>query len=135
MKRGKRYDYFTSCLPFPQKGPSVTLPLGTSAPVALNPDITYPTNNAVIRNTTTGAVQASVTSFQTDGAGQWVSSPGPQGVFYQPGVDHWVADLSDATSATINALREAFQIQKLLERDARGGTRYTEIIRSHFELS
>ena len=42
------------------------------------------------------------------------------------------ADLSTATAATINAIRTAFQVQKLLERDARGGTRYTEIIRSHF---
>jgi hypothetical protein len=45
------------------------------------------------------------------------------------------ADLSDATAATINQLRQAFQIQKLLERDARGGTRYTEIIRSHFGVT
>ena len=45
------------------------------------------------------------------------------------------ADLIQATAATINSLRQAFQIQKIFERDARGGTRYTELIKSHFGVT
>ena len=51
---------------------------------------------------------------------------------YDGAVYDTVADLSSVTAATINSLRQAFQLQKLYERDARGGTRYTEILRSHF---
>jgi hypothetical protein len=58
---------------------------------------------------------------------QFSGSPGPV-------AGQMKADLSGATAATINSLREAFQLQRMLERDARGGTRYTEIIRSHFRV-
>ena len=54
------------------------------------------------------------------------------GLKIDPSVFNLTADMSQTTSATINSLRQAFQIQKLYERDARGGTRYTEILRSHF---
>ena len=56
---------------------------------------------------------------------------GPQALSYDSGLE---VDLSNATAATINTLRQAFQVQRLLERDARGGTRYTEILRSHFNV-
>ena len=126
LRRGKRKDYFTASLPWPQKGASVTLPLGTSAPIAFNSTVatTYLTvgqnNNGV--GSTVGLATAGATP-----AGTVYSSA----IFGTPSAGLY-ADLSQATAATINQLRQSFQIQKLLERDARGGTRYTEIIRSHF---
>ncbi|WNK13572.1 MAG: major capsid protein [Microvirus sp.] len=119
LRRGKRADYFTSALPWPQKGgTAVTLPLGTSAPIKLN--AANGSSIGVLDNTNTlRSVQ--VGAFSTPAILQ--GTVPTAGLF---------ADLSAATAATVNQLRQSFQIQKLLERDARGGTRYTEIVRSHF---
>ena len=116
LRRGKRKDYFTSALPWPQKGASVTLPLGTSAAIRVN------NNTGTGADTMYRSAEAVKNSFLGTAAG--LASPAATNALY--------ADLSTATAATINQLRQSFQIQKLLERDARGGTRYTEIIRSHF---
>jgi hypothetical protein len=129
LKRGKRHDYFTSGLPWPQKGDAVDLPLGLSAPVIsneLNPRFSTLLGTQNLGLNADGTAQNQLylagTAF---GSGQAVKFGTETGL---------VADLSSATSATINQLRQAFSIQSILELDARGGTRYVEILLSHFNV-
>ncbi|AXH73464.1 MAG: major capsid protein [Microviridae sp.] len=127
-RRGKRHDYFTSALPWPQKGASVQLPLGTVAPVKSDGSQVFVTNGASNFGLVTVAASNDLELGVAAPGGGNVRF-GTTGNVYSTGL---VADLSQATAATINQLRQSFQIQKLLERDARGGTRYTEILRAHF---
>ena len=127
LRRGKRKDYFTSALPWPQKGTSVSLPLGSSAPIKYDPN--FGAGGTTADNT---YVVAQTAANQTGNWGYGATTNTFDGLVPASSYMNLYADLSTATAATINQLRQSFQIQKLLERDARGGTRYTEIIRSHF---
>lgn len=127
LARAKKHDYFTSARPWPQKGDAVSVPLGEYAEIG----------------TTLANVEGNTVTIKdfTDGSDRLLNSTGGAGqdevfVGANQTVDaQLLADLSNATMVTINQLREGFQIQRLLERDARGGTRYTEINRSHFGVS
>lgn len=151
-KVAKYHDYFTSCLPEPQKGPDIMMPLGKTAPVI---------GNGKAIGLTNGTLEMGLSSsyYQIGSAGAAVSLGVNTNEYnkelpYNTGINAGtttpsvintrdaiglsnensgiIADLSAATGATINQLRQAFAIQRLYEKDARGGTRYTEIIRSHF---
>ncbi len=137
LKRGKRHDYFTSCLLWPQKGPGVELPLGSSAPVITGANRTFGAAESALQfwKASDGTCIGTDTILAMKGTTGNVVDAGSTGAGttdYVP--SNLIADLSQATASTINSLREAFQLQKLMERDARGGTRYTEIIRSHFRV-
>lgn len=129
QKRGKAHDYFTSCLPWPQKGDAVSLPLGTQARIYGDGNastgqprvvIDGTSRNMIVNNATADLIHSGANAGSTQNA-PWANVD--QGAY---------ADLTNATAATINQLREAMLMQSLFELDARGGTRFTEVILAHF---
>jgi len=124
LKSGKRHDYFTSALPTPQKGDAATIPLGTRANIAQ--DQSSGGNTIGIYNTagTPGfyAMNTAGTNLVTTAVALTEANA-------------MYADLSTASAASVNLFRQAVQIQRFLEMDARGGTRYTELVQSHFNVT
>nr|WNN13283.1 MAG: major capsid protein [Microviridae sp.] len=136
--RGKRYDYFTSCLPWPQKGPGVEIPIGSTANVVSDGPLNF-SLGSVASNSTQGTLYSLANSSNTFNpanvalsTGSVASASGARPLTYNSGLS---VDLSSATAATINSLRQAFQLQRYYEKDARGGTRYIEKIKSHFGVT
>ena len=144
--RGKRYDYFTGALPWPQKGPAVDLPLGQTAQVVSNnQDILFSSGSSVPHGSGSTSINPTFTDVSLGGRSYTFSS----GNVINTNTDSNVGfsalrfgsntglqvDLSSATSITINSLRQAFMLQRYYEIDARGGTRYTEKLQAHFGVT
>lgn len=146
-KVNKFHDYFTSALPEPQKGDPVTINISGFAPVEAAEDNSV-SGILALNNTTLGAatrlsggtLYITPSSEWTIGSSNKTTSPNWNPVTAYGAAGNLtpvklVADLSQTAATTINELRLAFATQRLLERDARGGTRYTEVLRAHFGVS
>ena len=127
LKKNKTHDFFTSQLPWPQKGDAVQLPLGSSAPV-----LGIYHNPVDVSTAAVNYIDYNSASWNTVGLPQRGTSAEQFLDVLTDGTPQVYADLSEAVGATVNELRESFAIQHLLEANARFGSRYTEIILGHF---
>ena len=148
FKAAKLHDYFTSCLPGPQKGPDVTVTLsGARLPVVTGPDNNVNGSealrfSAMLPSSAEDGIYVPATYVTNPNQSGFVKLGGSDNLFSAPSntmyglqPSNLQALLTDASVITINQLRMAFQLQKMYERDARGGTRYTEMIKSHFGVT
>lgn len=127
-RRNKSHDYFTTCLPWPQKFTAPTVALGGTAPVrGLGSTETYPGSGPFAGFDTDGNAVNWSTVYGAAAAPPLVANTSAAGSVY--------ADLAASVGVSINVLRQAFLVQQLLERDARGGTRYTEVVKAHFGVT
>ena len=137
LNRGKRHDYFTSCLPWPQKGTGISISLTGDAPVT-----------GIGKRTQVFPEAADRPAYETDGVGTvlyansaLITGSGINENYYgeqdpnNAGFPNIRADLSGVSAIDLNDLRDSLAIQRLLERDARGGTRYQELIKNHFQVT
>ena len=122
LKRGKRHDYFTSSLPFPQKGEPVSLNLAGNAPIGTDVNQNDELGVRITTNDSTAKLNTNTQYLSLSG-----SPIGQENELF--------AVLDNVTAVTINQLRQAFQLQRFLERDARSGTRYIEVIKAHFGVT
>nr|DAH83764.1 MAG TPA: major capsid protein [Microviridae sp.] len=133
LKAAKVFDYYTGALPEPQKGEPITIPLGGNAKIFAYKEPELTTKQPLIFEDAIGGTIISSGAISNIKVNKDNESTTAQANLDQyNGVVYLGTDLSSVTSATINQLRQAFQIQKLLEKDARGGTRYREVLREHF---
>lgn len=139
FKAAKYHDYFTSCLPSPQKGPDVLIPGGTGANVpvvTLSAEVPDPGSQPLkLSSFGSSSVNGYIYPNNPGSSGDSVNWNKTGGDFAFTPTNLWAVGDSSIANATINQLRLAFQIQKLYEKDARGGTRYIEILKSHFGVT
>ena len=130
----KYHDYFTSCLPSPQKGPDVTIPVAAAANLPVVP-LADKVPSSLLGSQKYSANDSGVLYFNASGAQAGIGVSGSN-TSDRPVIDNlWAVQSGNAQAATINQLRLAFQIQKFYEQQARGGSRYTEVVRSFFGVT
>lgn len=126
LKKGKPLDYFTSCLPYPQAGEEVMIPLTGNAPVVAQTPSFSTAQGIRIRN-----LSGDEGGLRVDVENPFIYASGAHVLGYNP----LYADMSRVTGVSIEALRKASALQVLLERDARAGERYPELVKMHYNVT